>query len=95
MKNIFWKISLSLSMLFMITGFGVSLHGLHEYDYNLVYTGLAIIGVTCASWWIWVMLVIKQMYDVTHTAITGVSDIRSGIKEVKELISEYKTLSER
>lgn len=94
MKNIFWKISLSLSMLCMIIGFGVSLHGLQGHNYNLVYVGLAIIGVTCASWWIWVMLVIKEMYEVTHAAVTGVSDIRSGIKEVKKLISEYKNLSE-
>ena len=95
MKTIFWKISLVVSILCMTIGFIVSLHGVHDNNTNIVYIGLVIIGLTCGSWWIWVMIVIKDMYHITHTAVTGVSDIRDSIKEVKQLIDDYKNLVDR
>ena len=95
MKNIFWMTILVLSIAFMILGFSVSFHGIETNSYDLVYAGLIIIGTTCVSWWIWVMIIIKDMYKITVTAIEGVSDIRYNIKEVKRLIQDYKNLTER
>lgn len=95
MRNIFWMTILVCSIAFMILGFSVSFHGIETGSYDLVYAGLIVIGTTCVSWWIWVMIVIKDMYSITVNAIDGVKDIRTGIKEVKRLIQEYKNLTER
>lgn len=95
MKNIFWMTILVSSIAFMILGFSVSFHGVQTEQLDLIYSGLIVIGTTCIAWWIWVMIVIKDMYDLTKNAIDGAKDIRFGIKEVKQLLQEYKNTIER
>lgn len=93
MKKIFWNASLILSMLFMVVGFITSVYGIFHQLQTFVYMGLMIIGVTCISWWIWVMIVIKQMYDVTKNSMSNIGDVREAIKEIKILVEEYKKLT--
>lgn len=84
-----------LSVITMITGFAVSLHGIQHQDYDIIYVGMMIIGITCVSWWIWVMSVIKAMWDFAQSTVNKVQEIRQGVKEVRKLFEEYKKLSDR
>jgi len=95
MKNVFWKIVVLFSVIIMISGFAVSLHGIHHQDYDIIYIGMVIIGITCISWWIWVMSVIKAMWDFTQNTVNKVQEIRQGVNEVRILFEEYKKLSDR
>jgi ammonia channel protein AmtB len=95
MKNIFWKVAMVFSVITMIAGFAVSLHGINNQNYDTIYIGMVIIGVTCVSWWIWVMSVIKAMWDFTQSTVNKVQEIRLGVREVRKLFEEYKKLSDR
>jgi hypothetical protein len=95
MKNIFWKIVMVLSVVTMITGFVAALYGIHYQDYDVIYLGMVVIGVTCVSWWVWVMSVIKAMWDFTQGTVNKVQEIRTSVKEVRRLFEEYKKLRER
>lgn len=79
----------------MILGCSVSFYGIYNQDTVLVYLGLAVIATTCVSWWVWVMLVIRSIIRFTQNAALNISDIRDGIKDVRQLFQEYENLRKR
>jgi len=50
----------------------------------------SLIVIVSASWWVWVMLVIKTMIDFINNTTTKIIDIRQGIREVRQLFKEYE-----
>ena len=94
MKQGYWKLIALISIFTMILGFIVSLYGIHDQNKIMAYAGLTVMALTCVGWWIWVMTVIKCMWDYTQSAAQLATDIRQGIKEVRKLIREYKNLTD-
>jgi hypothetical protein len=92
MKQICWKSIALISISAMIAGFFVSLYGIHNQNEILAYTGLTVIALTCIGWWVWVMIIIKCMWNYTKSAAQLATEVRQGIKEVRRLIREYKNL---
>jgi membrane protein YdbS with pleckstrin-like domain len=92
MKQVCWKLIALITISIMTIGFVVSLYGIHDQNKILSYTGLTVMALTCVGWWIWVMLVIKRMWDYTQSAAQLAIEVRQGIKEVRRLIREYKNL---
>jgi type VI protein secretion system component VasK len=95
MKDVFWKSVLVISVFTMVLGFLISAYGVYSHDELFVYSGIVLIGITCMSWWIWVMIVIKSMWDFTQNTRNRVVDIRESIREVKDIFNEYKNLTRR
>jgi len=95
MRNIFWKLVLFVSVATLMSGMIISLFGVYYQDHMLAYSGLAVIALTCISWWIWVMVVIKSMWDFAQSTVENVFEIRLGIKDVRRLVEEYKNTTER
>jgi len=92
MKQVCWKLIALITISIMTIGFVVSLYGIHDQNKILSYTGLTVMALTCVGWWIWVMLVIKRMWDYTQSAAQLAIEVRQGIKEVRRLVREYKNL---
>lgn len=79
-----------ISTVAMITGFVLSLAGVYHNDYLFAYAGISLIIITCISWWIWVMTVIKSMWEFTRSTVLKVQDIRQGISGVRQILQDYK-----
>jgi len=95
MRNIFWKLVIVFSVVTLLSGLMISLFGVYSQDHTLAYSGLVVIALTCVSWWIWVMIVIKSMWEFAQSTVENVFEIRTGVKEVRKLVEEYKKLIER
>jgi len=95
MKHVCWKLIALTSISAMLIGFLVSLYGIHFQNEILAYTGLTVMSMTCISWWIWVIITIKRLWNYTQSAAHLATEIRQSIKDVKLLIKEYKNLSKR
>jgi hypothetical protein len=95
MKPICWKTVAAISLLSMIVGFILACYGVKTDNDLFAYVGLVSIIVTCISWWVWVMLIIRTMWARTESALSLVGEIKQGIKEVRQLIREYKNLVDR
>jgi hypothetical protein len=95
MKNNKWKFVLIVSIVTMLTGLLFSLYGIHFQDQQISYVGISIIITTCIVWWIWIMTVIRAMWNFVQNTVDRVSEIRQNVKEVKQLFQEYKNLKNR
>ena len=86
MKNIKWKWVMFFTVLMMLVGLFISIKGIENHDDAQAYVGLITIGIVCASWWFWVMFVIRTITQQTHRTIENIAGIREDIKEVKSLL---------
>jgi len=76
------------AIIFMLSGFGISVYGLGVQSYETALAGVITIGTVCVSWWFWVMFIIKSMIANADRTISNVADIKADIKEVKSLIEQ-------
>jgi hypothetical protein len=90
MKNICWKSMMVVSIFAMIAGFVLSMIGVYHNNYLFAYGGISLIIMTCISWWIWVMIVIKSMWDYTHSTVTNVQEIQQDISGVRQILQILK-----
>jgi len=95
MKKIHWKIVMLFAIFCLLAGFGISVWGYIAHSTGIVISGLITIIVVCASWWFWVMFVIRTMIKCTEQTTTDLNDIKIGIKEVRRLIQEYESVRNR
>lgn len=96
MRTIFnWKLITTLATVLMFLGFTTSLWGIHYDSYNLAVGGLVVILVVCIAWWLWVMYIIANIIHTTEITIENLEEVKEGIKEVKVLIIDYKTLNDK
>lgn len=74
------------TVLIMLVGLGLALNGIQRHDEHQAYIGLITIGVVCASWWFWVMFVIRTVIKSTNKTIETISTIKADIREVRNIL---------
>jgi hypothetical protein len=87
-KQIYWKAVMFFAVIVMFIGLCISWHGILQHNDNQAYIGLATIGVVCASWWFWVMFVIRTIIKGTDRTSTGLVEIKHELSEVKKLLRD-------
>jgi|TARA_B100000902_G_scaffold75384_1_gene80218 hypothetical protein len=86
MKDHHWNIIMFGTSSFMFMGFLLSLLGVYTDKDNLAYIGIVIMSSVCFTWWIWVMLVIKDMILRTTKAQDGLGMVREELGLIKKMI---------
>jgi hypothetical protein len=70
----------------MFVGFLLALFGVYEKIYAFAYIGIVIMSSVCFTWWIWVMLVIKDMILRTTKAQDGLGVVKEELGLIKKMI---------
>jgi hypothetical protein len=83
------------AVFFLLAGFGVSIWGLLAKSNGIIIAGFATMVVVCASWWFWVMFVIRSMIKYTERTTVNIGDIKIGIYELRRLIHDYESARNR
>ena len=81
-----WTWMMVLSVFIMITGFLLSLYGLHVNSYPCVYIGIGVMSVTSIVWWCWVMFVIRDMFNKLSRTTNQLGEVKSELSAIKKLI---------
>lgn len=89
MGKTIWKCIMFGATLVMMLGFALSIWSFNEHNIIGMYTGLIVIGTVCVSWWFWVMFIIRTMITQTEKTCKNLTEVKSGITEVKGLVKEY------
>lgn len=92
MNTFHWKTVMILASLFLLLGVGVSAWGYIDYNHYIALSGLGIVVTVCVIWWAWAMMVIRYMINYTQKTAYNLVDIKVGLREVRTLLKEYKTL---
>jgi hypothetical protein len=79
----------------MLLGLAISMWGIGHYNAKAAWIGLITIGAVCVSWWFWVMFVIRTMIECTDKTNQGLSEIKTGIKEVRVMVQELDSNESR
>ena len=79
----------------LLAGFGISVWGYIAHSTGTIVAGMITMIVVCASWWFWVMFVIKTMIEYNDQTSTNLRDIKIGIQEVRRLVQEYESARNR
>lgn len=79
-----------LALVLMFGGFGAAVWGHIAHNVRVLVAGFVTILVVCASWWFWVMFVIRTMIKYSIKTTDNLGDIKVGIREVKHLLAEYE-----
>jgi hypothetical protein len=98
MNKQLWKLIMFGASLVLVLGFVVALWSVHHDSVTGVYLGLITIGAVCVSWWFWVMFIIRCMISQSEKTCVQLTEVRTGITEVKHLVKEYveiKSVSDR
>ena len=95
MKIIHWKIVMLIAVFLLLAGFGAAIWGHLASSQGIVIAGIATMVVVCASWWFWVMFVIRSMIRHTEQTTDNLGEIKLGIREVKRLVQEYESARNR
>lgn len=90
-KKLKWQCVMVGAVIFMISGFLLSLWALDTGYTQMVYIGLAIIGIVCVSWWFWVMIVIKTIMNSTEKTSSSILSIRDELLKVKDIVRSVIT----
>ena len=70
----------------MFVGFLLALFGVYEKIDAFAYIGLVIMSSVCFTWWIWVMLVIKDMILRTTKAQDGLGVVKEELGLIKKML---------
>ena len=70
----------------MFVGFLLALLGIYEKIDHFAYIGIVIMSSVCFTWWVWVMLVIKNMIMQTAKAEAGLGDVKEELGLIKKMI---------
>lgn len=87
-KIIHWKAVMFFAVIVMLFGLCIAVTGVMEHNDWQAYAGLATIGFVCASWWFWVMFVIRTIIHNTEKTSTGLHEIKHELGEVKKLLRD-------
>lgn len=90
-KKLKWQCVMVGAVLFMVSGFTLSLWALDTGYTSMVYIGLAIIATVCVSWWFWVMIVIKTIMGTTERTSTNIGTIKDEIGKIKSIVKSIVT----
>jgi quinol-cytochrome oxidoreductase complex cytochrome b subunit len=93
--KIHWKIVMFVAIIAMLAGLAVSVWGIGHENIEAAWIGLITIGAVCVSWWFWVMFVIRTMIECTDKTNQGLSEIKTGIKEVRGMVQELDSNESR
>ena len=91
-KIIKWKVPTTVALSLLVLGFTMSISAIILNNGMFVVIGQGIIICTCILWWVWVMLIVYEIVEWHQSAARHLSDIRSDLAEVKELL--YQTTVE-
>lgn len=86
MKDHHWNIIMFGTSSFMFMGFLLSLLGVYLDRDTFAYIGILIMSSVCFTWWIWVMLVIKEMIQRTTKAQDGLGVVKEELGIIKKMI---------
>lgn len=86
MKDHHWNIIMFGTSSFMFMGFLLSLLGVYTDRDTFAYIGIVIMSSVCFTWWIWVMLVIKDMILRTTKAQDGLGMVKEELGLIKKMI---------
>lgn len=70
----------------MFVGFLLALLGVYSDKDHFAYIGLVIMSSVCFTWWVWVMLVIKNMLVQTTKAEAGLGEVKDELGLIKKMI---------
>ena len=90
-----WKIVMFAAIAAMLVGLAVSVWGIGHDDIKATWIGLVVIVAVCVSWWFWVMFVIRTMIDCTEKTQRGLGEIKYDLREVRTMVKELDSSSER
>ena len=79
----------------MLVGLALSVWGIGHDDIKATWIGLVLIVAVCVSWWFWVMFVIRTMIDCTEKTQRGLGEIKYDLREVRTMVKELDSSSER
>ena len=71
---------------FIFVGFLLALLGVYSDKDHFAYIGLVIMSSVCFTWWVWVMLVIKNMLVQTTKAEAGLGEVKDELGLIKKMI---------
>jgi len=86
MKDHHWNIIMFGTSFFMFVGFLLALLGVYEELDHFAYIGIVIMSSVCFTWWVWVMLVIKNMIMQTTKAEAGLGEVKEELGLIKKMI---------
>ena len=76
-----------VTVIIMLIGVAISFYGLEKHSTEAVWIGLVTIIIICASWWLWVMFVIRTIIESNNRTHLGIKEIKDKISEVKLFLS--------
>lgn len=79
----------------MLLGMALSIYGVGHQDIKATWIGLITIMAVCVSWWFWVMFIIRTMIEQTERTQRGLSEIKSGLGDVRVMVRDLDSNSER
>ena len=86
MKDNHWNIIMFGTSFFMFVGFLLALLGVYSDKDHFAYIGLVIMSSVCFTWWVWVMIVIKNMLVQTTKAEAGLGEVKDELGLIKKMI---------
>jgi hypothetical protein len=86
MKDNHWNIIMFGTSFFMFVGFLLALLGVYSDKDHFAYVGLVIMSSVCFTWWVWVMLVIKNMLVQNLKAQDGLYEVKDELGLIKKMI---------
>jgi len=88
-----WQCVMIGAVIFMISGFALSLWALDTGYTQMVYIGLFIISIVCVSWWFWVMIVIKTIMITSDKTTDSVIHIKDELGTIRSIVKSMITRS--
>jgi hypothetical protein len=93
--KIHWKAVMFVAIIGMLAGMLVSVWGIEHDNAKAAWIGFITIMAVCVSWWFWVMFVIRTMMECTDKTQQSLSDIKSGISDIRSMVRDLDSNSER
>jgi hypothetical protein len=93
--KIHWKTVMFVAIVGMLSGLAVSLWGIGQNNIQAAWIGLITVGAVCVSWWFWVMFVVRTMIECTEKTQQGLGEIKSRIGEVRIMVRDLDSNTER
>ena len=93
--KIHWKTVMFVAIVGMLLGLALSIWGIGQGNIQAAWVGLISIGAVCVSWWFWVMFIIRTMINCTERTQQGLGEIKYDIREVRIMVRNLDSNSER
>jgi hypothetical protein len=93
--KIHWKTVMFVAVIGMLLGLAVSMWGIGHDNAKAAWIGIITIGAVCVSWWFWVMFVIRTMMECTTKTQQGLGEIKYDIREVRNMVKDLDSGTQR